>query len=157
DSHNTGHPKSRITNLTFSQRVHDLLGVRVIVMRLGDLDRLRDYIDGLNAEGRLRILGKPKDMRTFLIRPGRGDYEKADMQYSGYSSVHYRIRLGPALRMRDVASVKAELQLRTVFEEAWGEIDHKYRYELKRSGIAIPRAVDDGFRDLALYLQAATR
>lgn len=159
DSYNRDHPRRCITPATFQSRVKDLLGVRIVVLRLDDLKLVRDYIAALVAERRLRLVGKPKEMRTFLIRPGRdAQDEYADMQYSGYSSIHYNVKAGAALGLaRDVAALKAELQLRTIFEEAWGEIDHKYRYELKRSGTPIPQNIDDGFRDLALYLQATTR
>jgi hypothetical protein len=81
-----------------------------------------------------------------------------DLQYSGYSSIHYIVRLGPSVKPpQDLEDAVAELQVRTILEEAWGEIDHKYRYELKRSGKPIPPFVESGFRDLALYLQAAAR
>lgn len=42
---------------------------------------------------------------------------------AGYRSVHYIIQAQPQKR-----KVYAELQVRTIFEEGWSEIDHKVRY-----------------------------
>lgn len=42
---------------------------------------------------------------------------------AGYRSVHYVVTTQPMKRM-----VKAEIQVRTIFEEGWSEIDHKIRY-----------------------------
>ncbi|CAG9251380.1 RelA_SpoT domain-containing protein [Burkholderia diffusa] len=55
----------------------------------------------------------------------------------GYSSIHIVCRVSP--NVTDCSSVSPdyqlpiEIQIRTVFEDAWGEIDHKYGY-LARSG-----------------------
>ena len=126
-------------------------------MRLSDLAKIKRYLEDLADDGKIRLFRGPIEKKTFLIRPG--DPEGArDLQYSGYSSVHYVIKLGKAARPAPtIAGLKAELQLRTLLEEAWGEIDHKYRYQLKRAGKKVPAHVDAGFRDLALYLQAAAR
>ncbi len=156
-----GSPKVDHTN--FANRIDDLLGVRVVVLRLSDLGKVRQYLDSLVTEHRLQIVNGPVEKTTFLVRPGSeplagGMAGTLDMQYSGYSSVHYVVKLGRALEAPlDLAGLKAELQLRTIFEEAWGEIDHKYRYERVRSGERIPEFVESGFSDLGLYLQAAAR
>jgi putative GTP pyrophosphokinase len=48
-----------------------------------------------------------------------------------------------------------ELQLRTILEEAWSEIDHKYRYVRSRSGLKLPEHIHMGFYNLSAYLQVA--
>jgi len=146
-----------ISPTDFQDRIEDLLGVRVVCLRLSDLATLQRHLADLEKGDKIKITNGPIEKKTFLVRPGDPDTAK-DMQYSGYSSVHYVIRLGRAARpSAQLATLKAELQLRTILEEAWGEIDHKYRYELKRAGTAVPPHVDAGFRDLSLYLQAAAR
>jgi hypothetical protein len=45
--------------------------------------------------------------------------------------------------------------LRTILEEAWGEIDHKYRYVSSRNGTALPDYIHTGFYNLSAYLQVA--
>ncbi len=42
---------------------------------------------------------------------------------SGYRSIHYIISTQPTLK-----KVLSEIQVRTIFEEGWSEIDHKIRY-----------------------------
>jgi hypothetical protein len=80
-----------------------------------------------------------------------------DLQYSGYSSLHYVIGFGEAQRPTPaLEELRAELQVRTLLEEAWGEIDHKYRYELARTGVDLPDFLNRGFYSFAAYLQAAT-
>lgn len=42
---------------------------------------------------------------------------------AGYRSIHYIISTQPTLR-----KIHSEIQVRTIFEEGWSEIDHKVRY-----------------------------
>jgi putative GTP pyrophosphokinase len=51
--------------------------------------------------------------------------------------------------------LQVEFQLRTILEEAWGEIDHKYRYAYSRCGAELPEYIHSGFYNLSDYLQAA--
>ena len=54
-------------------------------------------------------------------------FEELDIQIksrkSGYRSVHYLIEFYPTSQ-----KVIAEIQVRTIFEEGYGEIDHQLRY-----------------------------
>ncbi|MGO9020863.1 MAG: GTP pyrophosphokinase family protein [Syntrophobacteraceae bacterium] len=143
---------------TFQDHIADLLGMRVICLRVSDLEKVQQYLSSLQAENSLLVLDGPTKKETFILRPPKGLFSDStsDLQYSGYSSIHYIVKLGPAVRTpRDLSGLRAELQVRTILEEAWGEIDHKYRYEIKRSGNSVPQSIESGFRDLALYLQAA--
>jgi putative GTP pyrophosphokinase len=147
---------AKINESTLQDRIEDLLGIRIVCFRLSDQERLKIYIDSLRKEKVLRIVRGPTEKKTFLIKPG--GKEASDIQYSGYSSTHYVVGLGSRLRpSEELASLKAELQLRTIFEEAWGEIDHKYQYEKTRAGGNVPTHISNGFRDLALYMLACSR
>jgi hypothetical protein len=59
---------------------------------------------------------------------------------------------GAPLELQDL---QAECQLRTILEEAWGEIDHKYRYVRSRIGVTLPDYIQRGFYNLSVYLQIA--
>lgn len=48
----------------------------------------------------------------------------------GYRSVHYIVETKPAKK-----TYFAEIQVRTIFEEAWSEIDHKIRYPYDQENI----------------------
>ncbi len=49
---------------------------------------------------------------------------------AGYRSVHYIIKTSPTKKLHFV-----EIQVRTIFEEAWSEIDHKIRYPYDQNNI----------------------
>jgi putative GTP pyrophosphokinase len=79
-----------------------------------------------------------------------------DRRYSGYSSIHYQVKLGEnSDAPSGLEELQVELQLRTILEEAWGEIDHKYRYIHSRCGLSLPDYIQRGFYNLSVYLQVA--
>jgi len=51
---------------------------------------------------------------------------------TGYSSIHL-VAFCNVTQEKVITKVPIEIQIRTVFEDAWGEIDHKLRYSLNRS------------------------
>ncbi len=112
----------RIGEHNFQQRIEDLLGFRIVCLRFSDLKTLKTYLRLLEDEGKLRVIKGPIEKKTFLVRPGSSEKgsEKRDMQYTGYSSIHYVVRLGKSLRRAQpgLVDLKVELQLRTIFEEA---------------------------------------
>jgi len=138
--------------------VEDLLGIRIICLRLSDVDRVEAFIEALEKEGKLEFVKAPERKQTFILpmNPGEAIPQDLDLQYTGYSSIHYQVRLGPASQPAQVLKgLEAEIQVRTILEEAWGEIDHKYRYELSRAGVSIADEVKLGFYSFSAYLQAA--
>jgi len=76
----------------------------------------------------------------------------------GYQSVHYLVRLGntrkglPEYKRFD--GLVAEIQVRTVMQHAWAEIEHDIRY---KSTSAIPQAISRRFMTLAGLLEIADR
>ena len=147
-----------ITHKNFQKRIGDLLGIRLICLRLSDIKRVEAYLGLLAEEKILQFLGKPDQKRSFVlpVDPGETIPEGLDLRYSGYSSIHYQVRLGSNSDAPDeFKPLQVELQLRTILEEAWGEIDHKYRYVFSRSGYVLPEYIHTGFYNLSAYLQAA--
>lgn len=55
---------------------------------------------------------------------------KTKFKESNYTSVHYVIKPNPS------SSLSCEIQLRSLFEEIWGEIDHTINYPKKTKSIA---------------------
>ena len=101
---------------------------------------------------------EPDHKRSFVlpIDPGEAAPQDINLEYSGYSSIHYQIRLGENSDAgEEFKRIQVELQLRTILEEAWGEIDHKYRYAYSRIGDTLPEHIHSGFYNLSAYLQAA--
>ncbi|MCW4055885.1 MAG: RelA/SpoT domain-containing protein [Candidatus Bathyarchaeota archaeon] len=147
-----------ITQKNFQERVGDLLGIRLICLRLSDIKRVEAYLGLLAEEKILRFIQRPEQKRSFVlpVNPGEATPEGLDLRYSGYSSIHYQVQLGENSDATDeLKGLQIEFQLRTILEEAWGEIDHKYRYVFSRSGDALPEYIHAGFYNLSAYLQAA--
>ena len=122
--------------------------------------RIKDeaYLGLLAEEKILRFIRKPDQKKSFVlpVDPGEEIPEGLDLRYSGYSSIHYQVELGENSDATDeLKGLQIEFQLRTILEEAWGEIDHKYRYVLSRSGDTLPEYIHTGFYNLSAYLQAA--
>ncbi len=151
--------KAKITVDNFAKKVPDILGLRIVCLRLSDVEKVERFLGSLRKEEKLVFVKGPVKKQTFVlpVNPGEGVPKDIDLQYSGYSSIHYVIKLGKALRPTgELKSVLAELQVRTILEEAWGEIDHKYRYEIaRREGKGLPDHVTRGFYNFSAYLQAA--
>jgi len=147
-----------ITEKDYPERVGDLLGVRIICLRLSDVEKVEAYIKLLSEENILSFVKGPDQKRSFIlpVSPVDSMPDDIDLRYSGYSSIHYQIELGensdapPGLK-----GLLFELQLRTILEEAWSEIDHKYRYVRSRTGVNLPEHIHMGFYNLSAYLQVA--
>ena len=148
-----------ITHKNFGERVGDLLGIRLICLRLSDIKKVEAYLGLLVEEKILRFIKKPDQKRSFVlpVDPGESIPDDLSLRYSGYSSIHYQIRLGKGSDATDeLKGLQVEFQLRTILEEAWGEIDHKYRYVFSRSGDLLPEHIHSGFYNLSAYLQVAS-
>lgn len=146
-----------ITVKNFKERVGDLLGLRLICLRLADIKILEAYFHYLVEENIFKFVEKPKQKRSFILPVDPGEENgNHDLLYGGYSSIHYQITLSEGLTVPDeIKGLQVEIQLRTILEEAWGEIDHKYRYAHSRSGTELPEFIHSGFYNLSAYLQAA--
>ena len=100
----------------------------------------------------------PEQKRSFILPVNSDDSipDDIDLRYSGYSSIHYQIELGEnSDASLGLKGLQFELQLRTILEEAWSEIDHKYRYVHSRIGLDLPEHIHTGFYNLSAYLQVA--
>lgn len=147
-----------ITPKNFQTQIGDLVGIRLICLRLSDIHKVKTYLELLADEKILRFIRKPDHKRSFLlpVDPGETIPEKLNLRFSGYSSIHYQAELGEnSGATHEFKGLQIEFQLRTILEEAWGEIDHKYRYIFSRKGEKLPEHIHTGFYNLSAYLQAA--
>jgi ppGpp synthetase/RelA/SpoT-type nucleotidyltranferase len=147
-----------ITASNYQARVGDLLGVRIICLRLSDVERIETYIELLAEENILHIVRGPDRKKSFSlpVKPGETIPDDIGLRYSGYSSIHYQVALGDDSEAPSgLKHLLFELQLRTILEEAWSEIDHKYRYVRSRIGVNLPEHIHTGFYNLSAHLQAA--
>ena len=148
-----------ITVHNYQAEIADLLGVRIICLRLSDVGKIEEYLSLLAKEKIIRFVKGPEQKNTFVLPLDLGELipEGADLRYTGYSSIHYRMQLDENSNAApDLQALHFELQLRTILEEAWSEIDHKYRYVRSRSGIHLPEHIHTGFYNLSAFLQVAS-
>jgi len=147
-----------ITHKDFQERIGDIIGIRIICLRLSDIIKVEEYLELLVEEKILQFMREPDHRRSFVlpIDPGESAPQDLNLQYSGYSSIHYQVKLDEnSDATEELKGIQVELQLRTILEEAWGEIDHKYRYVYSRIGDTIPEHIHSGFYNLSAYLQSA--
>lgn len=112
-----------LTVKNYHQIVTDLIGIRALHL-------FKDECIEIDTE--LRAVWEPSETPIVYIR--EGDQGELTTRFAaqgfevrshpaGYRSVHYVIESRPLNR-----SVFVELQVRTIIEEAWSEIDHRIRY-----------------------------
>jgi ppGpp synthetase/RelA/SpoT-type nucleotidyltranferase len=109
----------RFTVENYKDEITDLIGIRIIHIFKEDWEDIHNFI--MNTWKVIEI--------TANVREGDDTrrFEELDIQIksrkSGYRSVHYLIESFPTSQ-----KVIAEIQVRTIFEEGYGEIDHQLRY-----------------------------
>lgn len=103
----------------YKEEVTDLIGVRAIHIFKEDWEDIHSFITSTWKVVEI----------TANVREGDDTqrFDELDIQIqsrkSGYRSVHYLIEFFPTNQ-----KVIAEIQVRTIFEEGYGEIDHQLRY-----------------------------
>lgn len=106
----------------YKEEVNDLIGIRAIHIFKEDWEEIHSFI--MKTWKVVEI--------TANVREGDDTkrFEELDIainsRKSGYRSVHYLIEFFPTSQ-----KVIAEIQVRTIFEEGYGEIDHQLRYSHK--------------------------
>ncbi len=116
----------------------DLLGFRVICYFADDVDRIAEKIEGLFVIDRENSI----DKRRIL---------EADQ--FGYLSLHYICQLSPdQAETKDLCGIRFEIQIRSVLQHAWAEINHDIGY---KSSAGVPHSITRGFSRLAGLLEIA--
>lgn len=108
-----------ITKDNYTDVITDLIGIRVLHLFKEDWETIHNYLDS-----------KWEFQESPIVYIREGDAPDINIEGSvekthpaGYRSVHYIISTR-LLKNR----IYTEIQVRTIFEEAWSEIDHRVRY-----------------------------
>ncbi|MEB7875851.1 hypothetical protein NGK67_12360 [Klebsiella oxytoca] len=108
-----------ITKYNYTDIITDLIGIRVLHLFKEDWETIHNYLSSKWEFQEAPIVyireGDASDINI------EGSIEKTHP--AGYRSVHYII----STRLLK-NSIYTEIQVRTIFEEAWSEIDHHVRY-----------------------------
>lgn len=118
--------RKRIKEVTvenYQEHITDLMGIRVMHLFKNDWEdihvKLAETFDFYSTpEAKVRE-GDSVELRKKFIDVGM----RVENHKYGYRSIHYLLNI-PYLK----TLLPVELQVRTIFEEAWSEIDHQVRY-----------------------------
>ncbi|AWT36997.1 hypothetical protein GCM10008956_31950 [Deinococcus arenae] len=123
--------------------ITDLMGIRIISYFYDDLDKIARLIEDNFAIDRINSIDKRKAM---------------DPDRFGYMSMHYVVSLSDerlALRENhNFKDLKFEIQVRTVLQHGWAEVEHDLGYKLKSE---IPDHVRRKFSQAASLLELSDR
>ena len=121
-----------ITEENLFLRITDLAGVRILHLFQAEFIAIDNVVRKRVTGGDWVLSERPKaytwdpDSVKFFKRFDLDVSEKP----TSYTSVHY------LLRPRVDSPICCELQVRTLFEEIWGEVDHRINYPNKSGNIA---------------------
>lgn len=138
-----------ITRENFFDKITDLAGIRVLHLYSEQISFIHNSIMNEVEQGDLALYERPKaytwdiDLKRF--------YEKLGMETlvkpSYYTSVHY------VVMPKAGSNIKCEIQVRTLYEEVWGEIDHSLNYPYTCESLACKEQL----KVLAQFTAAGTR
>jgi ppGpp synthetase/RelA/SpoT-type nucleotidyltranferase len=114
---------SNLTLENYKEELTDLIGLRALHLFKEDWEFVNDFITTTwdlkqNPIANYRK-GDTEQIIEFFKKKG---CEPKEHKY-GYRSIHYIIKTQPGKQVH-----YGEIQVRTIFEEAWAEIDHTIRY-----------------------------
>ena len=107
----------------YTETVTDLIGIRALHLFKDEWRTIHDRVRGMWELGEDPIAYHRKGDSPELLQEFADAGCEVKQHESGYRSVHYLLRSSPTKNVQVV-----ELQVRTLFEEGWSEIDHKIRY-----------------------------
>ncbi len=108
-------------------KITDFAGVRVLLLHQRQFDGVKDAIDWRINKGEWILVETPKaytwdpEAQSYFERLGLETQKKE----SFYTSVHYLVK------QYEESDICCEIQIRTLFEEIWGEVDHAINYPEK--------------------------
>lgn len=124
------------------QQITDLAGVRVIAYTLDEVEEISTFVDD-----------------NFIIMEKRDvGEERIEKGEFGYQSIHYLVKMTEErLALPDYKAFQGlicEIQIRTVLQHAWAEMEHDIQYKGSQN---IPASVKRKFLSLAGLLEIADR
>ena len=141
-------PQYRILDIT------DVIGVRLVTLFKGDMFKIYANLIEMLAnpvgdtqfhqampeeiivyKGTSALDDFANEIKTITKSHFKSALVKSENSIEGYSSIHVICRHSAEIKELSTAEhiyrLPIEIQSRTVFEDAWGEIDHKYGYVIR--------------------------
>lgn len=114
--------KFNFTKENYKEEITDLLGIRVIHIFKEDWEEIHRFISDMWNVNEIVANTREGDNTKIFEELGI----EVCSRLSGYRSVHYLVESYPTNQ-----KVISEIQVRTIFEEGYGEVDHQLRYSLR--------------------------
>lgn len=119
-----GERKGEITSKNLFKRVTDIAGIRVLHLHISQFQHIHRALMAKVNEGEFTLVEDPKAYTWDL---DSGTYFESlglvrEVKESYYTSIHY------VLRPNSRNPATCEVQVRTLLEEVWGEVDHTMNY-----------------------------
>jgi len=130
-------------------KIGDLVGIRILHLHTREFEQIDHALRAIFKERKYRLAEKPfartwdDEYRGYF----RGLGIKVQSSPTMYTSVHYSIE--PVSRTK----IRCEIQVRTLMEEVWGEVDHGFNYPRPTSSVACREQI----KALARATSSATR
>ena len=138
-----------ITRDNLMEKVDDLAGIRILHLHTEQISELNRIILSILDENQYPLVKGPtaicwdREYEDIFTNVGIS----AESRDSMYTSVHYVIEANQKTKIR------AELQVRTLMEEVWGEVSHRVNYPSE----TMSRACRDQLKVLARMTSGCTR
>ena len=118
---------TEITVENLYSKITDFAGVRVLLLHQKQFSGIKEAIDFRIEKGEWTLVEDPK---AYTWDPEAQSYFESlglitARKESFYTSVHYLVKQHAG------SDVCCEIQIRTLFEEIWGEVDHAINYPKK--------------------------
>lgn len=132
------------------EKITDFAGVRVLHLYQIQFEPIHNAINRLVKEGEWKFVEEPVantwDPESKIYFEGLG--LRCNQRDTFYTSIHYVVKPN-----NDRSPVCCEIQVRTLFEEIWGEIDHSINYPYPTKSLASKEQI----KVLAKFISAGTR
>ena len=123
--------------------ITDIVGIRIITYFSEDVDRIAEIIESEFDVDKENSIDKRE-----ALEPDR----------FGYCSVHYVVKMSQQrLKLRECVAfkgLKCEIQIRSILQHAWAEIEHDIGY---KSEITVPKEMRRNFSRIAGLLEIADK
>lgn len=111
-------------------KITDLVGIRIIHLHTKQIEYINKYLKEILEEQQCEIIEGP-EAKTWDIE-SVAYFNSLNFQTVSstnmYTSVHYSIKPSP--------TITCEIQVRTLMEEVWGEVDHTINYPNKTKSLS---------------------
>jgi ppGpp synthetase/RelA/SpoT-type nucleotidyltranferase len=138
-----------ITKDNLFVRINDLAGIRILHLHTTQMGQIDRCIKAIIEEQAIELIEGPSartwddEYRSYFRGIGIDTQDSENM----YTSVHY------VVASKSRTTVTCEIQVRTLMEEVWGEVDHSINYPHKSESVPCREQI----RALARQTSSATR